>query len=32
MAYTRHTWECGEEITAEKLNNLEEGISQGGGI
>lgn len=26
MAYTKHTWENGEVITAEKLNNLEEGI------
>ena len=26
MAYTKHTWENGEVISAEKLNNLEEGI------
>ena len=26
MAYEKHTWETGETITAEKLNNLEDGI------
>ena len=26
MAYEKHTWETGEVITAEKLNNLENGI------
>ena len=34
MAYTRHEWECGEVVTAEMLNNIEEGIEQalaGGG-
>ena len=31
MSYERHTWVTGETITAEKLNNLEEGISSGGG-
>ena len=37
MAYEKHTWECGETITAEKLNSLEGGVwealdccSQGG--
>lgn len=28
MAYEKHTWETGETITAEKLNNLEEGIEE----
>ena len=27
MAYEKHTWETGETITAEKLNNLEDGVS-----
>lgn len=27
MAYSKHTWEYGEEITPSKMNNLEEGIS-----
>lgn len=34
MAYEKHTWECGEKITADKMNNLENGIEealQGGG-
>ena len=34
MAYTPKTWECGETITAEKLNHIEDGIadaSSGGG-
>lgn len=26
MAYEKHTWECGETITAEALNNLEGGV------
>lgn len=26
MSYEKHTWETGEVITAEKLNNLEEGV------
>lgn len=30
MAYEKHTWECGEEITAEKLNNIENGIENAG--
>lgn len=30
MAYEKHTWECGEPITADKLNNIEDGISDGG--
>ena len=32
MAYEKHTWETGETITAEKLNNLEDGVSGNGGI
>lgn len=34
MAYTKHTWECDELITADKLNNIEDGIEEaisGGG-
>lgn len=33
MAYTKKTWECGETITADALNHIEDGIeeaSQGG--
>ena len=32
MSYTKHTWENGETITAEKLNNLENGIVGGDGF
>lgn len=28
MSYTPHTWQTGETITAAKLNNIEEGISE----
>lgn len=33
MAYTPKTWACGDTITADELNRMEEGISsaQGGG-
>lgn len=31
MSYTEHTWVDGETITAEKLNNLEEGVAEAGG-
>lgn len=34
MNYEKQTWECGETITAEKLNHIEDGIanaSSGGG-
>ena len=34
MAYTPKTWECGETITADALNHIEQGIaeaSSGGG-
>lgn len=27
MPYEKHTWQTGETITAEKLNNIEEGIN-----
>lgn len=27
MAYEKHTWETGEMITAEKLNNIEDGCN-----
>ena len=26
MSYTKHTWVTGETITAEKLNNIEDGV------
>lgn len=35
MAYEPKTWECGEVVTAEALNNIEQGIadaSSGGGV
>ena len=28
MSYETHTWESGETITAEKLNNLEDGVQE----
>lgn len=28
MAYERTTWECGDIVTAEKLNNLEDGVEE----
>ena len=31
MAYEAHEWETGEVITAEKLNNLENGVASAGG-
>ena len=31
MSYTKQTWETGDIITAEKLNHMEDGISEGGG-
>lgn len=30
MAYEKHTWETGEVITAEKLNNIEDGVVSSG--
>ena len=31
MSYEKHTWETGEIITAEKLNNLEDGVAGASG-
>lgn len=31
MSYEKHTWETGETITAEKLNNIEDGIASASG-
>ena len=31
MAYTPKTWECGDTITAEDLNHLEQGVEDAGG-
>jgi len=31
MAYTPKTWECGETITADALNHLEQGVASAGG-
>lgn len=30
MAYDKHIWQCGEAITTEKLNHMENGIASGG--
>lgn len=30
MAYEKQNWECGEMITADKLNHMEDGIAAGG--
>lgn len=30
MSYTKQTWSCGETITADKLNHMEDGIESGG--
>lgn len=30
MAYTKQTWQCGDTISAEKLNHMEDGISDVG--
>lgn len=30
MAYTKQTWECGDVISAEKLNHMEDGIEASG--
>lgn len=35
MAYTKQNWECGDLITADKMNHIEDGIedaSSGGGL
>lgn len=31
MAYEPKTWECGETITADDLNHMEQGIANSGG-
>ena len=31
MAYTPKTWQCGETITADDLNHIEQGIANAGG-
>ncbi len=31
MAYEKQNWECGETITADKLNHMEDGIENAGG-
>lgn len=31
MAYEPKTWECGDVVTAEALNNLEQGVANAGG-
>lgn len=31
MAYEKQTWECGETITADKLNHMEDGIANASG-
>lgn len=31
MSYQKHTWQCGEAITTEKLNHMEDGIADSGG-
>ena len=28
MAYEKQTWQCGETITADKLNHMEDGIEE----
>lgn len=32
MSYEKQTWTTGDTITAEKLNNLEDGVSGNGGV
>ena len=32
MAYTPNTWATGDTITAQKLNNMEQGIANAGGV
>lgn len=31
MAYTKHTWQCGESISADLLNHMEQGIEDASG-
>lgn len=28
MAYERHNWQCGDVVTAERLNNIEDGVEE----
>lgn len=28
MAYERHSWQCGDVVTAERLNNIEDGVEE----
>ena len=28
MSYVKHNWECGEVVTADLLNNLENGVEE----
>lgn len=30
MAYEKQEWKCGDSITAEKLNHMEDGIANAG--
>lgn len=32
MAYEKHEWECGELVTTELLNHMEDGIAEAGGF
>ena len=32
MAYTKNTWADGDIVTSEKLNHIEDGIANGGGV
>lgn len=32
MAYTKNNWQTGDVITAEKLNHMEDGIANSGGL
>ena len=32
MAYTPTEWNCGDTITAEKMNKIEQGIADSGGV
>lgn len=30
MSYEKQTWNCGDVVTADKLNHMEDGIASGG--
>lgn len=32
MSYEKQNWQNGDIITAEKLNHIEEGVYEGGGV